>query len=436
MISNVYKNELIKEARRLDALLGETSDFGKLVLEITDEQNNRAILELIKKYSLIKMEQKQERITELLCKYLGAIKVEGISEELNESSNTSHDELISQLNELVGLENVKQQVADLIDYNQIQNIRAKSGLKNSDKTLHMAFLGNPGTAKTTVARIVGKMYKSIGLLSKGHFIEASRTDLIAEYQGQTAIKVKRLINRAKGGVLFIDEAYSITENHHSDSYGRESLTELTKALEDYRDDLVVIVAGYTNLMEKFFESNPGLKSRFNTFISFNDYSIDELTRIFTYTCDRNDYTIEDEAIEKIHNLLEAKLKEQDRTKFDKTYGIDNLHWMLMDNAMQQKKWGITLDAPVKQLTEWTYGKVMPRFEAELIEPAERSEEGIIATKIAIKWYQTLPKLLTAKTEEEFNTLYAQYMKEKETLGISKLMAYRDKKYQENKIKLK
>ena len=311
MISNGYKIELIKEARRLDALLGETSDFGKLVLEITDDQNNRAILELIKKYSLIKVDQKQERITELLCKYLGAIKVEGISEELNESSNTSHDELISQLNELVGLENVKQQVADLIDYNQIQNIRAKSGLKNSDKTLHMAFLGNPGTAKTTVARIVGKMYKSIGLLSKGHFIEASRTDLIAEYQGQTAIKVKRLINRAKGGVLFIDEAYSITENHHSDSYGRESLTELTKALEDYRDDLVVIVAGYTNLMEKFFESNPGLKSRFNTFISFNDYSIDELTRIFTYTCDRNDYTIEDEAIEKIHNLLEAKLKDQE-----------------------------------------------------------------------------------------------------------------------------
>ena len=311
MISNGYKIELIKEARRLDTFLGEASDFGKLVLEITDEQNNRAILELIKKYSLIKMEQKQERITELLCKYLGAIKVEGISEELNESSNTSHDELISQLNELVGLENVKQQVADLIDYNQIQNIRAKSGLKNSDKTLHMAFLGNPGTAKTTVARIVGKMYKSIGLLSKGHFIEASRTDLIAEYQGQTAIKVKRLINRAKGGVLFIDEAYSITENHHSDSYGRESLTELTKALEDYRDDLVVIVAGYTDLMEKFFESNPGLKSRFNTFISFNDYSIDELTRIFTYTCDRNDYTIEDEAVEKIHNLLEAKLKEQE-----------------------------------------------------------------------------------------------------------------------------
>ena len=174
----------------------------------------------------------------------------------------------------------------------------------------MAFLGNPGTAKTTVARIVGRMYKSIGLLSKGQFIEASRTDLIAEYQGQTAIKVKRLINRAKGGVLFIDEAYSITENDHSDSYGRESLTELTKALEDYRNDLVVIVAGYTNLMEKFFSSNPGLKSRFNTFISFDDYSLDELVQIFNYTCNQNDYVAEAQAVEKVRDLLQMKLNKK------------------------------------------------------------------------------------------------------------------------------
>ena len=130
------------------------------------------------------------------------------------------------------------------------------------------------------------------------------------------------------------------------------------------------------------------------------------------------------------------MKEQDRTKFDKTYGIDNLHWMLMDNAMQQKKWGVTLDGPIKQLTEWTYDKVMPRFETELIEPTERSEEGIIATKIAIKWYQILPKLLTSKSDAEFDQLYTQYMKEKNDLGFSKLMAYRDVKYQENKKKLK
>jgi len=155
------------------------------------------------------------------------------------------------------------------------------------------------------------MYKAIGLLSKGQFIEASRTDLIAEYQGQTAIKVKRLVNRAKGGVLFIDEAYSITENNQSDSYGRESLTELTKALEDYRNDLVVIVAGYTNLMEEFFKSNPGLKSRFNTFISFSDYSLDELVQIFNYICKQNDYIAEEQAIEKVCDLLQTKLNEKD-----------------------------------------------------------------------------------------------------------------------------
>ncbi len=318
MISDNYKRQLIKEAKQIDASLGQASDFEKLVQEITDEQIDKAVLELIKnlgvltkKQSLPKMEQRQEQVIEILCKYLGASKIDGIFQDLKESSNVSLDELLNQLDELVGLENVKQQVRDLIDYNQIQNLRVKNGLKKSNKTLHMAFLGNPGTAKTTVARIVGRMFKAIGLLSKGQFIEASRTDLIAEYQGQTAIKVKRLINRAKGGVLFIDEAYSITENDHSDSYGRESLTELTKALEDYRNDLVVIVAGYTNLMEKFFESNPGLKSRFNTFISFSDYSLDELVRIFNYTCNQNDYVAEEQAINKVRDLLQTKLNEKD-----------------------------------------------------------------------------------------------------------------------------
>lgn len=318
MISENYKRQLIKEVKQIDVYLGPTSDFEKLVQEISDEQNDKVVLELIKnlgiltkKQSLPKMEQKQEKVIEILCKYLGASKVDGLFQDLKESSNVSLDELLNQLDELVGLKNVKQQVRDLIDYNQVQHLREKNGLKKSNKTLHMAFLGNPGTAKTTVARIVGRMYKAIGLLSKGQFIEASRTDLIAEYQGQTAIKVKRLINRAKGGVLFIDEAYSITENDHSDSYGRESLTELTKALEDYRNDLVVIVAGYTNLMERFFESNPGLKSRFNTFISFSDYSLDELVRIFNYTCNQNDYVAEEQAIEKVRDLLQMKLNEKD-----------------------------------------------------------------------------------------------------------------------------
>lgn len=318
MISEHYKRQLMKEAKQLDVALRQTSELERLAQEITDEQVDKAVLELIKnlgiltkKQSLPRMEQKQEKIIETLYKYLGASKVDGLIQDLKESSNVSLDVLLNQLDELIGLEDVKQQVRDLIDYNQIQQLRVKNGLKKSNKTLHMAFLGNPGTAKTTVARIVGRMYKAIGLLSKGQFIEASRTDLIAEYQGQTAIKVKRLINRAKGGVLFIDEAYSLTENDHSDSYGRESLTELTKALEDYRNDLVVIVAGYTDLMDQFFESNPGLKSRFNTYISFSDYSLDELVQIFTYTCKQNDYIADEQAIKKVRDLLQTKLNEKD-----------------------------------------------------------------------------------------------------------------------------
>ncbi|WP_298704332.1 AAA family ATPase [uncultured Veillonella sp.] len=211
--------------------------------------------------------------------------------------------LAEQLESLVGLKAVKAQVRDLIAFNELQKKRVQLGLKKTNKTLHMAFLGNPGTAKTTVARIVGRMYKSLGILSKGHFIEAGRADLIAEYQGQTAIKVRRLINKARGGVLFIDEAYSITENEHSDSYGRECLTELTKALEDYRDDLVVIVAGYPDLMKQFFASNPGLKSRFNQFITFPDYSEAELLDIFKYLCKQNDYIVTEEGLVKLKEKI-------------------------------------------------------------------------------------------------------------------------------------
>lgn len=182
-------------------------------------------------------------------------------------------------------------MTELIAFHKCQILREQANLKNVKSTLHMAFIGNPGTGKTSVARIIGRMYKKLGLLSKGYFVEVSRTDLIAGYQGQTALKVKKVIENALGGVLFIDEAYSITENSNSDSYGRECLTELTKALEDYRDDLVVIVAGYKKPMEQFFESNLGLKSRFNTFIYFDDYNSEQLFEIFDQICKNSDYII-------------------------------------------------------------------------------------------------------------------------------------------------
>ena len=255
--------------------------------------------------------KQRQNILELLYKYLGSRFIDSEYAILKEINTKSFDELSDELNSLIGLENVKKEIEDLVIFNKVQKNREKIGLKKTNRTMHMAFLGNPGTGKTTVARIVGNMYRSLGILSKGHFIEATRTDLIAEYQGQTALKVKRLIQKAKGGVLFIDEAYSITENEKSDSYGRECLTELTKALEDYRDDLVVIVAGYDDLMKKFFESNPGLKSRFNYFIEFEDYTVNQMFEIFLSYCKNEDYILQESAAEKLKKYLDKQSEDSE-----------------------------------------------------------------------------------------------------------------------------
>lgn len=273
----------------------------KKIFDITNANSTREVRQLAKalKDSIVSF-----------CGYRYVKKVINEEPEYQEDERTL-DDLLHELNGLVGLDNVKQQVKDLIDYQRVQKLRRERGFHSTKNTLHMAFTGNPGTGKTTVARIVGHVYKKIGLLSKGHFLEVSRTDLIAGYQGQTALKVKKVIDSARGGVLFIDEAYSITENDHSDSYGRECLTELTKALEDYREDLVVIVAGYTEPMNKFFESNPGLKSRFNTFIEFKDYSANELIDILKSICQQNDYSLSKELVELLQKFLDKEVSEKD-----------------------------------------------------------------------------------------------------------------------------
>lgn len=316
-----YKNSLINNASKLDAVTDSCGEITKLATTITEEYNRYATVSLLKKISEVldnpnyKIEIKRvaQLLNSSLIEYYGYETLQSICKpdiEVVEDTR-SLQELLDELNNLVGLDSVKAKVNDLIAYQKVQKLRRENNLHTTKNTMHLAFTGNPGTGKTTVARIVGHIYKQIGLLSKGHFVEVSRTDLIAGYQGQTALKVKSVIDRAKGGVLFIDEAYSITENDHSDSYGRECLTELTKALEDYRDDLVVIVAGYTAPMEKFFESNPGLKSRFNTFIEFPDYGARELEAILVSMCKCNDYFLDDSALTSIHQYLEECISHKD-----------------------------------------------------------------------------------------------------------------------------
>ena len=315
-----FKNEFLNLASKLDAVTNSCGEIVKIANVIADEQDHDSTIYLIRKLAKIQeSDDVQKEIKTLaaalkdsLMKFYGYHYIMSENQRVLEEKETDRtlDDLIGELNNLIGLENVKAKVNDLIAYQKVQVLRKQHDLHTEKGTLHMAFTGNPGTGKTTVARIVGYVYKQIGLLSKGHFIEVSRTDLIAGYQGQTALKVKKVIEQAKGGVLFIDEAYSITENDHSDSYGRECLTELTKALEDYRDDLVVIVAGYSEPMNHFFSSNPGLKSRFNTFIEFPDYSANELFEMFEKLCSSNDYNISEATKKLILYELEACVAEK------------------------------------------------------------------------------------------------------------------------------
>ncbi len=299
MKRNDYELSFLNLASSLDTMTNSRGLITQCAMNIVHQKDENSVVQLCSIMSKIAEIGNLENISKTKELKDALIKLCGYRQLLSICTPDSNgmevekslDELLVELNNLVGLECVKSKVNDLIAFQKVQLIRKKYGLTLHKNTLHLAFTGNPGTGKTTVARIVGRIYKQIGLLSKGHFTEVSRTDLIAGYQGQTALKVKGVIERTKGGVLFIDEAYSITENEHSDSYGRECLTELTKALEDYRDDLVVIVAGYTEPMKQFFESNPGLKSRFNTFIEFEDYNSEELMKIMEVMCLKNDYLL-------------------------------------------------------------------------------------------------------------------------------------------------
>ena len=222
------------------------------------------------------------------------------SSKPREQKKVSLEDALKKLNALEGLQRVKQQVNDWVDQIKAFKQREERGLAIPDVTYHMVFSGNPGTGKTTVARIMAEIYCALGIVSEGHLVEVSKPDMVAGYVGQTAIKTQEVLNKAKGGVLFIDEAYSLTMGGE---FGQEAIDTMLKYMEDNRDDLAVIVAGYEEPIENFIRSNQGLRSRFNTFIKFDDYTASELFNIFEGLCKKNQYKLTQEARALVRDYL-------------------------------------------------------------------------------------------------------------------------------------
>lgn len=220
------------------------------------------------------------------------------SEEEKLPPKENIEDLKKELDSYIGLDEVKKEVKNLINMATVYKLRIDNNLPNPDMSLHLVFSGNPGTGKTMIARFMARVYHSLGLLSKGTLTEVDRSGLVAGYIGQTAIKTSKVIESAMGGVLFIDEAYTLTSKTEND-FGYEAVDTILKAMEDSRADLVVIVAGYTDLMEKFIDSNPGLRSRFNKYIDFADYTADEMFAIFKLNCSKSFYVLDSAAEDKI-----------------------------------------------------------------------------------------------------------------------------------------
>lgn len=278
------------------------------------------------------------------------------NEELFIKCQKEEQDLIikEKLENLIGLDNVKKEIYNLQNLALVNQKRRSQGLKANTVAMHMVFSGSPGTGKTTVARIIGEIYYSLGIISKKDVREVAREDLVAEYLGQSEIKTKKVLEEAKGGVLFIDEAYSLSEDE--DEYGKAVINTLLKFMEDNRDDTLIIVAGYTDEIRKFIKSNPGLESRFNTYLDFPNYSTSELISILQLTITENDYSITSEELNKISIEID-KIDKNDksfsnaryiRNLFEKAIKVQSSRIIQIDNPTKDDLMNLTFDDFFKQ----------------------------------------------------------------------------------------
>lgn len=310
--------------------------------------------------------------TEVLSKESELAPVQTASDETKKSEEPKEPEKsgMEELEELIGLSTVKHDVEELIGLAKVQKMREEKGMKTVPVSLHLVFSGNPGTGKTTVARILAKLYKEIGILSTGQLVETDRSGLVAGYVGQTAIKTQKKIEEAMGGVLFIDEAYTL--NQEGENFGQEAIDTILKAMEDHRDKFVVIVAGYTELMKNFVNSNPGLKSRFNKFFEFPDYTVDELKQIFKLQCDKYQYKLTEEAEEAVKKEIE-RLEATKGENFANAREVRNLFERIITN--QASRVSELEDVDEERLTTITIEDIEDALENS-VEDEDQLKKGI------------------------------------------------------------
>jgi SpoVK/Ycf46/Vps4 family AAA+-type ATPase len=309
----------VREIKRLVESAGissESHDHEKKKAETIIEEINKSLASLTELNTAMAMDIEREIKTDnnaLPDNAVAPSPESAVEESRQPVEQESLDEVMEKINSLVGMDRVKDQISTLVNMIKVQKERKNHGLPLAEISLHSVFYGPPGTGKTTIARLLGGVFRGLGILKKGHLIETDRAGLVAGYVGQTAVNVDQVVQSALDGVLFIDEAYSLVPEDSGRDFGPEAVDTILKRMEDFRDRLVVIVAGYPDEMDRFIESNPGLKSRFSRYFFFDHYRPDELMKIFEGLCSKIRFEMDDPARDKMMKLLDGLYATRDRS---------------------------------------------------------------------------------------------------------------------------